>query len=335
MLAVISIHAVLSQSKTLSVGKLFASLRQAQPGWIILAVLCMFGFIYFEGAALLCITKALGYRRSQMSGLVYSAADIYVSAITPSATGGQPASAYAMARDRIPAGMVTVSLIVNLVMYTLAILTIGLGVFILDAKMFLQFRAFPSRVLIVIGLVLLIGLVVLFMLLLRYGRAVFRVVDRLLIFLARHRMIKRLEQKQEKLEQVVEDYESCVRVMRGKRRTLIQVYLLNLAQRASQILVSVMVFAAFHGWSADAGRVFSAQSMATIGFNCVPIPGAMGVADYLMIDGFRGILAREQAIHLEMISRGISFYGCMILCGCIMLAAYLVYRYRKGKETKQ
>ena len=331
LLAGISIYAVLSQSKTLSLGKLFASLKEAQPGWIILAVLCMFGFIYFEGAALLCIVKAIGYKRSQRSGLVYSAADSYVSAITPSATGGQPASAYTMIRDGIPAGMTTVALIVNLVMYTLAILTIGLFTFLFDARSFFSFRTFPSKILIIIGLAVLTGLVIMFMLLLSRGRAVFKVIGKFLTFLEAHHIIHHLEKKQEKLEKIVTDYQSCVKVMRGKRVTLVKVYLLNLAQRTSQILVSVMVFAAFHGWSADAGRVFSAQSMATIGFNCVPLPGAMGVADYLMMDGFRGILNREQAIHLEMISRGISFYGCMILCGLIMLAAFLIDRYRKGK----
>ena len=68
------------------------------------------------------ICRALGYRRSVGQGVLYSAADIYFSAITPSATGGQPASAVLMMRSGIPAAPTAVALLINLVLYTLSIL---------------------------------------------------------------------------------------------------------------------------------------------------------------------------------------------------------------------
>ena len=77
LLAGLSIWAVMSQSKTMSILKLWKSLRDADLKWIFAAVLCMLGFIYFEGAALLVIVRAAGYRQNQFSGLVYSASDIY------------------------------------------------------------------------------------------------------------------------------------------------------------------------------------------------------------------------------------------------------------------
>ena len=54
-------------------------------------------------------------------GVLYSAADIYFSAITPSATGGQPASALLMVGDGIPTAVTTVVLLLNLAMYNLSI----------------------------------------------------------------------------------------------------------------------------------------------------------------------------------------------------------------------
>ena len=84
LLAGLSIWAVSAQSKDMSPIKLWHSLSEANPKWIFAAILCMFGFIYFEGAAILCITKAIGYKKSQFGGLLYSASDVYFSAITPS-----------------------------------------------------------------------------------------------------------------------------------------------------------------------------------------------------------------------------------------------------------
>ena len=86
----------------------------------------MLGFIYFEGEALRVLVRHMGYPAKRSHGFVYSAADVYFSAITPSASGGQPASAYFMLKDGIAGTAVMAALLLNLIMYTLAILTIGL-----------------------------------------------------------------------------------------------------------------------------------------------------------------------------------------------------------------
>lgn len=328
ILAGLSIWAVMSQSKTMSILKLWKSLRDADLKWIFAAVLCMLGFIYFEGAALLVIVRAAGYRQNQFSGLVYSASDIYFSAITPSASGGQPASAYFMMKDGIPAGVTTAALIVNLIMYTMAILSIGVVSVLMDAHVFLNFKL-PSKILIIAGLVVLTGLLFGFFMLLRHGRALFRVVSRIMEFLHKHHLLHHLERKQKKLDKVIEDYENCVSVTAGKTKALVLAFIFNVIQRLSQILVSVMVYNAFYGTGRASVRVFVTQSMATIGSNCIPVPGAMGVADYLMLDGFKDLLEQEQAIHLEMMSRGISFYICIVISGLTTILGYLIFKNKR------
>ena len=78
------------------------------------------GFIYFEGEAIRVIVAHMGYPAKRSHGFLYSAADVYFSAITPSASGGQPASAFFMMRDGMPGAAVMTALLVNLIMYTLA-----------------------------------------------------------------------------------------------------------------------------------------------------------------------------------------------------------------------
>ena len=68
------------------------------------------------------LSKAFGYKRKFRKALVYSTSDIYFSAITPSATGGQPASAYFMMNDKIPGAVTTIVLLVNLTLYTTSII---------------------------------------------------------------------------------------------------------------------------------------------------------------------------------------------------------------------
>jgi hypothetical protein len=55
----------------------------------------------------------------------------------------------------------------------------------------------------------------------------------------------------------------------------------------------------------------------------------MGIADYLMVDGFSGIMGREAAFRLEMLSRGLTFYICVSISGVITLIGYLIRRRTK------
>ena len=63
-----------------------------------------------------------------------------------------------------------------------------------------------------------------------------------------------------------------------------------------------------------------------LGSNFIPIPGAMGIADYLMLHGFQVVLTAQAAASLELLSRSISFYICIIFCGILTFADYLLHK---------
>ena len=143
LLSGVTIAAVL-KGGGISPDELKGFLLEAKIGGIFFAVVCMLGFIFFEGAALTVIVRALGYPVKHGRGFLYSAADIYFSAITPSASGGQPASAFFMIRDGIPVTAVMASLVLNLIMYTLAVVTTGVLVVIFFPETYFIFDL-PGR----------------------------------------------------------------------------------------------------------------------------------------------------------------------------------------------
>jgi uncharacterized membrane protein YbhN (UPF0104 family) len=86
--------------------------------------------------------------------------------------------------------------------------------------------------------------------------------------------------------------------------------------------VSTFSYLAAGGDPTHAADIWAVQCYTALGSNCIPIPGAMGVSDYLMLDGFQNFTA--DPVSLELFSRSISFYACVLLCGLLMLAAYLL-----------
>ena len=114
-IAACSVAAVVRYSG--SAGDVFGFVRGADIFCVAAAVLCMLLFIFFEGAALRTILSSFGCRAGLPDCAVYSATDIYFSAITPSASGGQPACALMMMRGGVPGPTATVALIWNILLY--------------------------------------------------------------------------------------------------------------------------------------------------------------------------------------------------------------------------
>ena len=127
----------------------------------------------------------------------------------------------------------------------------------------------------------------------------------------------------------MDQYAAATELLKGRRKLLLKTLLLNLAHRASQILVTVLCFLAGGGPLHLAPKLFAMQSNVVIGAYCIPIPGSMGVTDLLMVDGFSSLMSEAQAANLELLARALSFYICILLCGLIVLVKYAMMRLRK------
>ena len=125
LLSVLTIWALLKQNESMSATQLITMIREADKKWMTAAILSAFSYVIFEAIALCSILNSISHEKSFKRGLLYSTSDVYFSAITPSATGGQPASAFFMIRDGIPGGVTSAALVLNLMMYNAAIVFLG------------------------------------------------------------------------------------------------------------------------------------------------------------------------------------------------------------------
>ena len=166
--------------------------------------------------------------------------------------------------------------------------------------------------------------------LLKKGSVVFRVLERFIRFLGRKRIVRKPERWKAKLEKAEEDYVKCASMMKGKNLVIIKAFLWNLLQRAAQISVPMWLYYAIHPDKGIVTDIFASQCLINIGFNTVPVPGAMGVADYLMVDGYSSLMETEEAMRLEMLSRGFQFYICVAVSGLFMLICYLIMKKKRG-----
>ncbi len=329
-LSVLTIYTLFYNSG-LSLTELWQDIKEASPIWLIPAALCMLGFIFFEGRSLVLILRTLGYPAKKRRGFLYASADIYFSSITPSATGGQPASAYFMHKDGVSGVAVTVSLILNLTMYTLAIFTLGLLSLIFFPGIFLDF-SLPCKIMILIGIFAMIMLTVFFIILLKRQSILLKIGNLLITILYKLHFKTASEKLKQRLDKMIENYNECVVTLAGKKKLLVKTFFLNLLQRASQILVTVFCYYAMHGNMADGLQIFIIQTYVVMGSNFIPVPGAVGISEFLMYFGYTMLLSEEASYSLAILGRGISFYTCSIISIITVIIGYILIRLRKNKE---
>ena len=330
LLAIAAVYTVVSANQNFSTDIFLTYLSQVQPVWLAAAVGCTLCYIFWEGLSLHTICRRLDSPSRLGRGVVWSAADIFFSAVTPSATGGQPASAWYMLRAGVPGSVCSVALLLNLVLYTLSILVIAPIAIALCPGVLATF-CLPARWFIVVGAVLQLALAGLFLLLLVRPGLVERIALWCLNLLSRGRLRLRAEQWRAALAKKMPEYRACTQVLRRDWRLLAAAVCCNVLQRLSLLLVPVCLLLGSAGSPQQALRAAAIQACIILGSNAAPLPGAMGVADFLFLDGY-GHLTQDP-VSMELASRGISFYGCFLLCGLILLAGVLasgIYRKREN-----
>lgn len=331
ILAALSVWTVVSFGRGFSMEKFLEYLRMVSVPGLVGAVLAMLAYVVTEGLSLRFICGRLGCRVSLGRSLSWSATDIFFSAITPSATGGQPAAAVMMLHDGVPVAASSVALLLNLVCYTLSILILAPVSIFMWPEIFTQFGP-VSMVLIVVGSLIQLGLAVVFILLIYKDQWIFRLAGGCLKLLSRLHLVGNLKRRLKALEKKMPEYRACARIVGKDKKLLIGVLGYNLLQRLALLMVPVCVFLGQGGALRQSPGILAAQACVVLGSNPIPLPGAMGVADYLFLDGYSRLV--PDVVSMELLSRGISFYGCFLICGLTVLVTRLVHRVqRRRKKT--
>lgn len=129
-----------------NIGEFLAS---SNPWLLLAAFFCMVLNTAFEALSLHAILRGIGCKPKYRSSFAYASSEVYFSAITPSASGGQPASAFYMMKDGVDAGRSSFALVFNVIAYTAAFFVIGILGFALRprgaARLFRRLCAVESR----------------------------------------------------------------------------------------------------------------------------------------------------------------------------------------------
>lgn len=305
-----------------SAGLLWGYLRQLKPQFLLAGLVLMLGYVGCEALCTHRILGRLGHRVPYHRCLGYSFVGFYVSSITPSATGGQPAQIYYMSRDQIPAAHGTLNMMLIAACYQSASLLWGGAVWLLAPSV----REIPGSG---FGLLLAYGAGMMILLTLGMGMVMFlpgvsrRICERLLKMLTALHFVRNPEAVGEKLERQLSEYAKGAAVIKRNPGLALQVLALCVVQLGLLFSVPWVVSLAFglsgHGWIQVAGI----QALLTLAVCNLPLPGAVGAAEGCFVAAFAAIFGSELVTPAMLVSRGISFYAFLLISFVVAVVVHL------------
>lgn len=310
------------------VTRLLHTLGQLRPGWLLLGLALMLAFVGCEATCSHLILGRLGHRAPLRRCLGYSFVGFYVSSITPSATGGQPAQVYYMSRDGVPAAHGALNMMLIAACYQVVVIGYALAVALLRFDLVANLGGG-------LGLLLLFGAVVNgaltagMLCLMFLPNAARRLTGGVLSLLVRVRLVRRPEEAREKLEKQMEEYRrgaDCVR----RNPALVPALLgLTFCQLTALFSVPLVVYHAFGLTGSGALDIIGTQALVTLAVASLPLPGAVGASEGGFVAAMKLFFGAGLVTPAVLVSRGISFYSFLLLSGCVTLLVHLRTRNRQ------
>lgn len=312
----------------------WALIREAQPEWCALGVALVLGFILSESYIIWYLMRAIGQKAQLTHCILYSFVGFFFSAITPSASGGQPAQVYFMKKDRIPLSVAIPVLTVVTVLYKLVLIVLSAVVLIFRPANVMRYLS-PSIGWVWLGLGLNAAFVAGLLLLMFRPNAAHRgayAVIRLYAHLFRHADTAKLCAR---VDAGIEKYTHVTECFARNTLTVLRAFIFTLLQRVALFSVTWCCCMAYRLHYIRALTVTTLQAMIAVSADMMPLPGGTGISEALFMQVFDEMFGRKLTLPIMLLSRGISYYAQILFGAVFTVAAVLIIGHKKKGIEKE
>lgn len=307
-------------------------LSQVHPAYVLLGLGLMLVYVGCEATQSHMILGRLGHRTRLGQCLCWSFVGFYVSSVTPSATGGQPAQIYCMSRDGIPAAHGALNMMLIAACYQVTTLVYGLGAWLLVPAARTAMDG-GLGLLLVYGCTVMVALTAGMITLMFLPGAARSLTGAVLALLARLHLVKDPARAREKLELQLTEYAAGAKCIRQNPLLTVRLLGLTFLQLTALFSVPYAVYLAFGLTGHSFIEVVGIQALLTLAVCNLPLPGAVGPAEGGFVRAFTLFFGAGLVTPAMLVSRGISFYAFLIISAGVTLAVTMHLRKRTRQQA--
>lgn len=306
-------------------------LRQANITYWIIGVGLVIVFILSESVIIYYMMHSVGQKVILTHCFLYSFVGFFFSAITPSATGGQPAQLYFMKKDKLSLSVSTLILMIVTITYKAVLVVIGLAVMIFRPPLIMKYLA-PVMGWCYLGVALNVFCVAFMMILVFHPTLAENMLVGILRLVGKIIHFKKMDKLIARIEKSMNNYRSVADYFRTHKMVIVNVLIISLFQRIIWFFITYLVYISFSMHAIDPITITTLQGMISVSVDMLPLPGGMGISENLFMTIFKPICGKELMLPVMIGSRGISYYTQLIISAIMTGVAYLAIGGEKKKN---
>ena len=310
-------------------GQLAAYIGRADWRFWIGSVVCVVFFIIGESFIMHYLMRTLSLKLKLTHCFLYSFIGFFVSCITPSASGGQPAQLYYMQKDGLPVPTTTLVLMLITITYKLVLVMIALIVFIFRPARVMELLE-PVMFWAVLGLVLNIIAISSLMILVFHPSLASWIVRMVSKILHKLHLFRFEEKGREKVEAAMKQYHGVADYYRTHHLVIFNAFAITVVQRLLLFFVTWLVYKSFGLSGESAVTIVLLQGMISEAVDMLPLPGGMGISERLFLTIFAPVCG-ELLLPVMVVSRGIAYYTQLFISAAMTAFAHVyIHRHPGG-----
>lgn len=309
------------------ISSLLGLLRTIRPGYVLMGLGFMFCFVGCEAMCSKLILGRLGHGLPYRKCLGYSFTGFYVSSITPSSTGGQPAQIYYMSKDGVPAAHGSLNMMLIAVCYQVVTLCYAVAAFVLLPQVRSGLGT-GMGLLLLYGGAVMVALTAGMLCMMFLPNAARKLTSGIVSLGVRLHIVRREEEVREKLARQMEEYRRGADCIRANLNLFPALLGLTFLQLTALYAVPFAVYLGFGLSSATLFQMVGTQALVSMAVGSLPLPGAVGAAEGGALQAFTLFFGSALVTPAVLVARGISFYSFLLISGGVTLAVHLSARRR-------
>lgn len=311
--------------KDQDISQLFNIVSNAKGQYIVIAIIALIIYVLCEAINIGRTLKALEEKSTFLRNIKYALIGFFFSSITPAASGGQPMQIYYMYKDKISVPNSTLALLINLT--SMQIVTISLAIISVIFNPGVLRRGLIGFFILGISLNAT-ALLLLFMAI--FSKKGLNKLISWTVKIMKKMKIKNVEEKQEKLENQVKQYQESSTYIKQNKKLILKIIITAYLQFIALYSISYWVYLSFGFSESNIFKVIALQAILYATVSGIPSPGAVGVSEGGFVLIFKKIYPEVMVSSAMLLNRGINFYLLVIISGAVVILNTL-----KGKKVEK
>lgn len=296
------------------------TLKNANPGWLVAALICFFVGLGFEAKAYQEIIQVYQYDYNFKKSYRMLVITKFFNGITPFSSGGQPMQVYMLNKDGIRLTKATNIIIQNFIIYQFALVLFGLVAIVINYCLKIFTEVTLLKQLVTIGF--LINTLVMVCLIVISFSSKFNhfIIGKGISILSKLKLVKNKEEKQAKWREKVDDFHEGAEYLKKNKPLCLRALIYNIIYLLLTYLMPYFVILALAETipsGATPIKVICSSAYVLIIGSFVPIPGASGGIEFGYFKFFGNFIKGSLLKASLLIWRTISYYLPMIIGGIL------------------